>query len=456
MEIYNESIVDLLSLVSGKDKNDASGSAVASSGSRGSRFISAHRKDKRSNDNNKTSGATKLEVTTRSTDAGARVVVRGLTSKAVSSPAEANELFNQGMKCRAVAATDVHAHSSRSHCIVRVDVRGEPRDAASSSFSSSKKGGLGMGGAKEEEKKYSSEQKSAAKETTLGRLYLVDLAGSERINKSGVEGKRLTEAKNINRSLSALGDVIEALDKKRGHVPYRNSTLTRVLQDALCARSVVAVVVTICPTENTADESLCSLYFAQRLRSVEMGVAQRKITVRNNAAEAETLRSKLSNLVTWRKKAIVELEELRGKAQKTVEEHGKKEVKVERAMKNLRADLEASVEAERRRVRMLESKWNSEHDRLAACEARAEASDKSVERQKVANEGEENIFGGGGCDVFDFRGFLSFFFFFLFFLPKICRCLHDTPLPPVCFPFPFLFPNTTCSAQTRQGGGLAA
>jgi kinesin family protein C2/C3 len=122
-------------------------------------------------------------------------------------------------------------------------------------------------------------------EETLGRLYLVDLAGSERVNKSGVKGKQLIEAKHINRSLSALGDVIEALDKKRNHVPYRNSTLTRLLQDALCVRSIVAVIVTVCPTESTADESMSSLYFAQRLRSIEMGVATKKIHIKNNQDE---------------------------------------------------------------------------------------------------------------------------------------------------------------------------
>jgi len=120
-----------------------------------------------------------------------------------------------------------------------------------------------------------------------------------------------------------------------------------------------------------------------------MGVAQRKITVRNNAVEAETLRSKLSNLVAWRKKAIVELEELRGKAQKSVEEHGRKEVRLERSMQNLRADFEATVETERRRVRMLESKWSEEHERLVSAETRVEESDKSIEREKAANKGEE-------------------------------------------------------------------
>ena len=154
----------------------------------------------------------------------------------------------------------------------------------------------------------------------MGRLYLVDLAGSERVNKSNVKGKQLIEAKNINRSLSALGDVIEALDKKRSHIPYRNSTLTRLLQDALCSRSIVAVIVTICPTESTAEESLSSLYFAQRLRNIEMGVATKKISIKNNLDENKILQEKMNQLVLWRKKAITELEELRG-ALKSKEEH---------------------------------------------------------------------------------------------------------------------------------------
>ena len=213
IEIYNESVVDLLSEDENPSQNRAN-SREMSGRPRGASKTPAQR----------------LEVTTRSTNSGARVHVRGLTRKAIASPEEARELFQRGMKSRAVAATDVHAHSSRSHCIVRIDVRGDPRGQKTSesliSAEDSPQGGW----------KKNSSKKPVASEITHGRLYLVDLAGSERVNKSGVKGKRLIEAKNINRSLSALGDVIEALDKKRGHIPYRNSILTRILQDSLCAR----------------------------------------------------------------------------------------------------------------------------------------------------------------------------------------------------------------------------
>ena len=112
---------------------------------------------------------------------------------------------------------------------------------------------------------------------TRGRLWLVDLAGSERVSKSGATGPRLAEAKHINRSLSALGDVIAARANKRRHVPYRNSVLTSVMEASLGGHGKALMFVALNPCIAHADESCCSLNFASRVRRVEMGKAKQHV-----------------------------------------------------------------------------------------------------------------------------------------------------------------------------------
>ena len=126
-----------------------------------------------------------------------------------------------------MGATESNERSSRSHLLVRVEVVG-----------------AGPGGERSE-----------------GVLHLVDLAGSERVKVSKAEGVRLKESVGINRSLSALTDVVAALSKDSAHVPYRNSKLTHMLQPYLGGDSKVLLVV--CLAAGELDESLCSLRFAQ-------------------------------------------------------------------------------------------------------------------------------------------------------------------------------------------------
>ncbi|KAG1348189.1 kinesin-like protein KIN-14R [Cocos nucifera] len=172
--------------------------------------------------------------------------VPGLVEAHVSNMDEVWEVLQTGSKARAVGSTNANEHSSRSHCIHCVMVRGE---------------NLITG------------------ECTRSKLWLIDLAGSERVAKTDAQGERLKEAQNINKSLSALGDVISALATKSPHVPFRNSKLTHLLQDSLGGDSKTLMFVQISPNENDVGETLCSLNFASRVRGIELGPAKKQVDV---------------------------------------------------------------------------------------------------------------------------------------------------------------------------------
>ncbi|XVE52839.1 hypothetical protein DITRI_Ditri02bG0156500 [Diplodiscus trichospermus] len=169
--------------------------------------------------------------------------VPGLVEAHVNNMNEVWEVLQTGSHARAVGSTNANEHSSRSHCIHCVMVKGE----------------------------------NLLGECTKSKLWLVDLAGSERVAKTEVHGERLKETQNINRSLSALGDVISALATKSPHIPFRNSKLTHLLQDSLGGDSKTLMFVQISPNENDLGETLCSLNFASRVRGIELGPAKKNI-----------------------------------------------------------------------------------------------------------------------------------------------------------------------------------
>ncbi|XP_029702182.1 kinesin-like protein KIFC3 isoform X1 [Takifugu rubripes] len=170
-------------------------------------------------------------------DGSGQLYVPGLTEFTVLSPEDINRVFELGHMNRATACTNLNEHSSRSHALLIITVSGYNTVTGS---------------------------------RTQGKLNLVDLAGSERIAKSGAEGNRLREAQCINKSLSALGDVINALRGKHSHVPFRNSRLTYLLQDSLSGDSKTLMMVQVSPLPANMSESISSLKFAQRVRSVEL------------------------------------------------------------------------------------------------------------------------------------------------------------------------------------------
>lgn len=157
--------------------------------------------------------------------------VPGLTQVNVDSIEAVMRLITLADRNRSSSTTNMNEHSSRSHMILTCYITSEfiPTGVIS-----------------------------------RGKLNLVDLAGSERIDKSGAQGQALKEAQNINKSLSALGDVIAARAQKQSHVPFRNSTLTYLLQDSLSQDSKTLMIVCVSPVLYNAEETFCSLNFAAR------------------------------------------------------------------------------------------------------------------------------------------------------------------------------------------------
>ncbi|XP_064087210.1 kinesin heavy chain-like isoform X1 [Macrobrachium nipponense] len=162
--------------------------------------------------------------------------VKGATERFVSSPEEVFEVIELGKSNRHVAVTNMNEHSSRSHSVFLIQVKQENI---------------------ENQKKL------------LGKLYLVDLAGSEKVGKTGAEGVVLDEAKNINKSLSALGNVIAALADGKGHVPYRDSKLTRILQESLGGNARTTIVICASPASFNEAETKSTLDFGKRAKTIK-------------------------------------------------------------------------------------------------------------------------------------------------------------------------------------------
>jgi len=177
-------------------------------------------------------------------NAKGEIIVPGLTAMPVTNVEEVTNLMRtRAFPNRQTSATMMNAQSSRSHLLLFVNIHTTARTG----------------------------------DTTFGRLVLIDLAGSERVKKSMATGQAMTEAQNINSSLSALGDVISALKGKEKHIPYRNSKLTYLLQDCLGGSSKCLMFCNVSPATDNYQETSCSLKFAQRVRNVQLGVARKQL-----------------------------------------------------------------------------------------------------------------------------------------------------------------------------------
>ncbi|KAJ8378217.1 hypothetical protein AAFF_G00245050 [Aldrovandia affinis] len=209
-------------------------------------------------------------------DANGSIYTTGVTSRLVNSEDELLQCLKLGALSRTTASTQMNAQSSRSHaiftiylCQMRMCQQAEP-----------------MNGGPVGQPEY---------ETLTAKFHFVDLAGSERLKRTGATGDRAREGISINCGLLALGNVISALgdqSKKSGHVPYRDSKLTRLLQDSLGGNSRTVMIACVSPSDRDFMETLNTLKYANRARNIrnKVVVNQDKTSQQISALRAEIAR----------------------------------------------------------------------------------------------------------------------------------------------------------------------
>ncbi|KAJ7709881.1 P-loop containing nucleoside triphosphate hydrolase protein [Mycena rosella] len=251
------------------------------------------------------------------------VFIQGLEEIAVKDSADALALLTKGSERRQIAATKFNDHSSRSHSVFSITVHIKEAGHVNDDL------------------------------LKIGKLNLVDLAGSENIGRSGAENKRAREAGMINQSLLTLGRVINALVDKAQHVPYRESKLTRLLQDSLGGRTKTCIIATVSPARSNMEETLSTLDYAMRAKSIRNKPELNQRMTRNSLLKeyvAEIERLKADVLAAREKNGIFFSEETwlqlsaEQEMRQTELDEAKKQVEiVEGQMRTVRDEFEQSI-----------------------------------------------------------------------------------------------------------------
>lgn len=211
---------------------------------------------------------TKLKIFENEKKGHAATLVQGMEETYIDSASTGIKLLQMGSHRRQVAATKCNDLSSRSHTIFTITVLTKRTTESGEEYVSS------------------------------GKLNLVDLAGSENIGRSGAENKRAAEAGLINKSLLTLGRVINALVDKSSHIPYRESKLTRLLQDSLGGRTKTCIIATVSPARSNLEETISTLDYAFRAKNIRNkpqinSIVSKNKLLREIGMEIEKLKSEL-------------------------------------------------------------------------------------------------------------------------------------------------------------------
>eukprot|EP01065_Artemidia_motanka_P047254 TRINITY_DN735_c0_g1_i1.p2 TRINITY_DN735_c0_g1~~TRINITY_DN735_c0_g1_i1.p2 ORF type:complete len:732 (+),score=345.75 TRINITY_DN735_c0_g1_i1:60-2255(+) len=276
------------------------------------------------------------------------VSIPGITSHECNTKEKFIELYEEGDQHRIVAATKMNPVSSRGHSCMMISIKSKPK---------------GDGG-----------------DTRSAKMWMIDLAGYERFSKTGVlEGIRKEEAKCINASLLSLGNVISALSEKQKHVPWRNSKLTRLLQDAIGGKAKATVMLTLGPSAASFHETVGTLYFGSRAMACkteaklqlstdyaslckkleEMLTEQRErytaleIQATNRQIEAQQREDRM-------KRQMAELKKRHDEQLKGLMSSGASKEAIEAMMKENQEELELVEEQQQEEIKMAEEKNDEE------------------------------------------------------------------------------------------------
>ncbi|GIM16243.1 hypothetical protein Vretimale_18832, partial [Volvox reticuliferus] len=226
-------------------------------------------------------------VTIRETPNG-DVALYGAVEKEVRSREEMAEVLELGTLCRSTASTSMNNRSSRSHAIftITMEQRRQVQQATT-------QGEQVIDDDGDDDDDAPGEEVEGVEDFLGAKMHLVDLAGSERAKRTKAEGARLREGIHINRGLLALGNVINAIVDNHKHVPYRDSKLTRLLQDSLGGNSRTVMIACVSPADSNFEESLNTLRYADRARHIRNKPVVNRDPV---AAQLAVLRNTIAQL----------------------------------------------------------------------------------------------------------------------------------------------------------------
>ncbi|CAN8072504.1 unnamed protein product [Agarophyton chilense] len=223
--------------------------------------------------------AVPVQVRERRVKAAKHVFLDGARERCVQDENALVSIIRDGNVVRRTAATGMNASSSRSHSVITITVQ----------------------------------QESEGNECLFSKLHLVDLAGSERVKRTAAQGTRFEEGVQINKGLFALAKVISALADKVGHVPYRDSNLTRLLQDSLGGNAKTLLIACVSPADSSREETLGTLRYAARAKRIQNKPV---VNTEPDSVEISDLRAALARARSQIASLVAENERLRGRGKR--------------------------------------------------------------------------------------------------------------------------------------------